>query len=70
MATARSGRAVLEAERGPKRDVVVLNAAAALWIADVSPNLEQCAAIAIEAIENGKAKQVVRQLGEMTRAES
>ena len=48
-------RAVLAGERGPRRDVAVLNAAAALWVAGAAEGLVACARIATEAIDSGAA---------------
>ncbi len=41
--------------RGPKRDIVLLNAAAALTIAGLAPDLKQGIALAAETIESGAA---------------
>ena len=49
-------RDVLDGQAGPAREMVVLNAAAALWTARVDPSTERCAEIAGEAIESGAAK--------------
>ena len=43
--------------RGPKRDVVVLNAACALYIAKKAPSIEAGVALANKAIDSGKAKE-------------
>lgn len=59
-------REVLDGQQGPKRDVVVLNTAAALWIAGRSPNLRVCAERAAEAIDNGQAKAMVQKLAHAT----
>jgi anthranilate phosphoribosyltransferase len=48
-------RAVLGGAAGPARDVVVLNAAAALWLAGVAPGLERAVAAAAESIDSGAA---------------
>jgi anthranilate phosphoribosyltransferase len=48
-------KSVLMGERGALRDVVVLNAAAALIAADLAPDLEEGAALAQEAIDSGAA---------------
>ncbi len=48
--------AVLSGERGPVRDVVLLNAAAALLAADVVPGLKEGVRAAQEAIDNGAAR--------------
>ena len=48
-------RAVLEGESGPTRDVVLLNAAAALLAADTVPSLSEGVAAATESIDTGRA---------------
>jgi len=48
-------RAVLGGAAGPARDVVVLNAAAALWLAGVAPDLERAVAAAAQSIDSGAA---------------
>ena len=48
---------VLEGERGPIRDVVILNAAAALQAADIAPGLKEGARMAQDAVDSGAAKQ-------------
>lgn len=60
-------REVLRGEKGPKRDVVVINAAAALWIAEKDDDLAACAKSVEDAIDSGKALDLVSRLGEMTR---
>lgn len=52
-------RRVLAGERGPQRDVVLLNAAAALHVAVAAPDLRFGVALAAEAIDSGKAQQVL-----------
>ena len=49
-------------ERGPKRDAVLLNAAAALSVADRASNLLQAWRIAEEAIDSGKVEAKLREL--------
>jgi len=49
-------RAVLGGERGPVRDIVALNAAAALVAADMAPELEPGVRMAEAAIDSGAAK--------------
>jgi len=51
--------AVLAGERGPRRDAVVLNGAAALWIAGKAATLEEGAALAAESIDSGAARAVL-----------
>ena len=53
--SARVARAVLGGEPGPKRDVVLLNAGAALEVAGVAGDLERGIALAGAAIDEGKA---------------
>jgi anthranilate phosphoribosyltransferase len=48
-------RRVLAAERGPHRDIVVLNAAAALVVAGAAESLDEGVGVAAAAIDGGKA---------------
>ncbi len=61
-------RDVLAGRTGAARDIVVLNAAAALWVAGRSPSLEVCAATAAEAIDRGEAQRLLARLVETTNA--
>jgi len=58
----RIARGILDGERGPRRDVVLLNAAAALLVAGRAADLEQGARQAAEAIDSGAARDVVERL--------
>ena len=49
-------RAVLAGERGPRRDVVLINAAAALYVAERAGSLREAAGIAAESIDSGAAQ--------------
>ncbi len=49
-------RGLLDGERGPYRDIVALNAAAALVIADRAADLRHGAALAQAAIDDGRAR--------------
>jgi anthranilate phosphoribosyltransferase len=49
-------RAVLAGEKGPLRDIVALNAAAALVAADIAPDLKAGVQLAAETIDSGAAK--------------
>jgi len=49
-------RRILSGERGPPRDVVVLNAAAALWTAGVDPSPRVCAERAAAGIDSGASR--------------
>ena len=53
--SARIARAVLDGQAGPARDVVLLNAGAALEIAGVAPDLDEAIALAAASIDEGKA---------------
>lgn len=48
-------RRVLEGEKGPRRDIVLMNAAAAIMAGDRAANLEEGIRIAAEAIDSRKA---------------
>ena len=50
---------VLEGELGPRRDAVLLNAAAALWVAGKGTSLEEGAAFAAESIDRGAARRLL-----------
>jgi anthranilate phosphoribosyltransferase len=61
-------RRVLAGDAGAPRDIVVLNAAAALWTAGKSASLAECARLASEAIDSGAARRLLAQLAEKTTA--
>lgn len=48
-------RRILRGEKGPKRDVVLINAAAALIAADRAESLEEGIAVSADSIDNGAA---------------
>jgi anthranilate phosphoribosyltransferase len=58
---------ILGGERGPPRDVVVLNAAAALWTAGISDAPTKCADQAAAAIDSGAAKKLLEDWSIATR---
>lgn len=68
-ASARIIRSVLEGESGPARDIVALNAAAALWIGGVAKNLNEALAFATAAITSGAAQTTLDTLVELTQAD-
>jgi anthranilate phosphoribosyltransferase len=49
-------------ERGPKRDAVLLNAAAALFVANQATDLSEGWRLAAETIDSGKASQKLEEL--------
>lgn len=61
-ASAAMIRDVLGGSRGPARDIVVMNAAAALWTAGKCETLGECARLAGEAIDVGRAEKVLSDL--------
>jgi anthranilate phosphoribosyltransferase len=60
-------RRVLAGERGPPRDVVVLNAAAALWTAGVDASLTVCATRAAAAIDCGDSARLLERWKDLSR---
>ena len=60
-------RRVLNGELGPERDIVVLNAAAALWVAGVDPSPRVCAERAAGAIDRGAAQELLAAWIDMSR---
>lgn len=55
-------KAIFDGETGPARDIVVLNAAAAIYAADLADSLEDGIKQAQVVIDNGKAKQKLKDL--------
>ncbi|HKJ71685.1 MAG TPA: anthranilate phosphoribosyltransferase [Gammaproteobacteria bacterium] len=59
-------RAILDGEPGPKRDIVLLNAGAALYVAGVAAELRDGVERAAEAIDSGAARAKLEQLAAFT----
>ncbi|HWP59767.1 MAG TPA: anthranilate phosphoribosyltransferase [Candidatus Acidoferrales bacterium] len=59
-------RRVLQGEMGPKRDVVLLNAGAALYVGGKAASIADGMRLAEASIDSGKARQKLEQLIEMT----
>ena len=55
-------RAILAGARGPKRDVVLVNAAAALVVAARAPNFAEGMKVAAESIDTGAARRKLEEL--------
>lgn len=55
---------IFKGEKGPKRDIVVINAAAALYIGKVAETMEQGVKFAEELIDSGKALKKLNELKE------
>jgi anthranilate phosphoribosyltransferase len=67
---AAASRAVLAGEPGPRRDLVVLNAAAAIYVGGLAADLSEGVAKATEAIDSGAAAAVLEGLIAATAASS
>jgi anthranilate phosphoribosyltransferase len=61
-------RAILRGDKGPTRDVVLLNSGAALYVSSKAPTIQDGMRRAAESIDSGKARQKLEQLVEMTNA--
>ncbi|MBV9156713.1 MAG: anthranilate phosphoribosyltransferase [Acidobacteriaceae bacterium] len=57
---------VLNGEPGPRRDIVIVNAAAALLVAQQASDLKHAVAIATESIDSGAARRKLEHLIEFT----
>ncbi len=57
---------VLKGEKGPKRDIVLLNAGCAIYIADIARDLREGIKMAEESIDSGKALGKLEKLKELT----
>jgi anthranilate phosphoribosyltransferase len=66
---ARRLAAVLDGEPGPARDLVVLNAAAALVVAGRAPDLPSAMPLAAAAIDDGSATRALKRLVEVSNRE-
>jgi anthranilate phosphoribosyltransferase len=64
--SARVIRGVLADMSGPPRDIVVLNAAAALWLAGKADSPSAAAGLAAEAIKSGAALALLERLGKLS----
>lgn len=59
-------RGILQGQHGPARDIVVANAAAGLWVAGKTHSLIDAAKQAQQAIDTGRALQVLERLAVLT----
>ena len=57
---------ILKGQKGPKRDMVLMNAAAALYTAYGDKTLKDCVDIAAELIDSGKALAKLQEFAEAT----
>jgi anthranilate phosphoribosyltransferase len=60
--------AVLKGEHGPKRDIVLLNAAAALVVAGLAETLKEGIAVAAKAIDGGKSLEKLEALKSLSQS--
>jgi anthranilate phosphoribosyltransferase len=59
---AEIARRILDGEDGARRDVVIANAGAALYVADLAPSIRDGVTLAREAIESNAAREKLQQL--------
>src|ERR1043165_2477444 len=57
---------VLAGEKGPRRDIVVLNSGAALYVGEAAPSIAAGMKLAADSIDSGKAQEKLARLIEMT----
>lgn len=69
-ASAAMVRGVLSGEPGPARDIVCLNAAAALVVADLAADLTEGLKLAARTLDNGGAQRALDRLVEITAADA
>ncbi len=67
-ASAAIVRGVLQGDKGPARDVVLLNSGAALYVSGTAATIAEGLRLAAESIDSGKARQKLEQLIQMTNA--
>jgi anthranilate phosphoribosyltransferase len=61
-------RRVLDGEKGPAREVVLLNSGAALYVSGCADSIEQGLQLAASSIDSGRARDKLKQLVQMTAA--
>ncbi len=64
--TAKALAALLDGEKGPSRDIVLLNSAAALIVAGKAATLTDGVALATEVIDSGRAREKLAALVAIT----
>jgi anthranilate phosphoribosyltransferase len=57
---------VLGGRRGPQRDMVLLNAGAAVYVGGKAPSVAEGVVVAAEAIDSGRARHVLERLVRLT----
>ena len=63
---AKITRAVLNGEKGPRRNAVLLNSAAGLYVAGMVDSLEEGVKLAEDVIDSGKAMEQLEKFIEVT----
>jgi len=66
-ASAAMIRQVLDGEPGPARDIVLVNAAAALWVANVRAELTECYALARTALDEKRPRKLLADWSSLSR---
>lgn len=61
-------RGIFAGEKGPRRDITVLNAGAALYVAGLAASIKDGAALAAKAIDEGKAAKTLADWAAFTKA--
>ena len=64
---AKITRAVLSGEKGPKRDIVLLNAGAAIYVAGLADSIPEGIKKAEESVDTGAAMKVLEDLIEISK---
>jgi anthranilate phosphoribosyltransferase len=59
---------IFDGERGPKRDIVLMNAAAALVVAGKTGDLREALSMAAEAVDSGRAKAKLAEIRKFTQS--
>lgn len=59
-------RRILAGEKGPKRDIVLLNSALCLYLADNRRPLQECVRIAAETLDSGRAREQMERFVRLT----
>jgi anthranilate phosphoribosyltransferase len=61
-------RAILNGERGPRRDVILLNAGAGIYAANAAASIREGVVLAAEAIDSGRAAATLEKLVDVSRS--
>lgn len=59
-------KSILGGERGPRRDIVILNAAYAIYISEIAKSIPEAILLAEDSIDTGKASRKLEELAEFT----